>query len=64
MGFHAYLQSNGIPFEGVQAKDLIIKHLNTLKKATKASQELADIRGEAPDVSGSGMQCSSPCCCS
>ena len=32
MGFHAYLQSNGIPFEGVQATDLIIKHLNTLKR--------------------------------
>ena len=57
MGFHAYLQSNGIPFEGVQATGFnyqAFKHIK--KKATKASQELADIRGEAPDVSGSGMR--------
>jgi ribonucleoside-diphosphate reductase alpha chain len=57
MGFHAYLQSNGIPFEGIQATGFnyqAFKHIKS--KATKASQELADIRGEAPDVSGSGMR--------
>ena len=57
MGFHAYLQSNKIPFEGIQATGFnyqAFKHIK--KKATKASQELADIRGEAPDVSGSGMR--------
>ena len=57
MGFHAYLQSNGIPFEGIQATGFnyqAFKHIK--KKATKASEELADIRGEAPDVSGSGMR--------
>ena len=31
MGFHAYLQSNKIPFEGSKLRDLIIKRLNTLK---------------------------------
>jgi len=57
MGFHAYLQSNGIPFEGIQATGFnyqAFKHIKS--KATKASKELADIRGEAPDVSGSGMR--------
>ena len=57
MGFHAYLQSNKIPFEGIQATGFnyqAFKHIK--KKATKASEELADIRGEAPDVSGSGMR--------
>tara|TARA_R100000278_G_scaffold3942_1_gene6911 strand:- start:14200 stop:16095 length:1896 start_codon:yes stop_codon:yes gene_type:complete len=57
MGFHAYLQSNKIPFEGIQATGFnyqAFKHIKS--KATKASQELADIRGEAPDVSGSGMR--------
>ena len=57
MGFHAYLQANNIPFEGIQATGFnyqAFKHIK--KKATKASEELADIRGEAPDVSGSGMR--------
>ena len=57
MGFHAYLHSNKIPFEGIQATGFnyqAFKHIK--KKATKASEELADIRGEAPDVSGSGMR--------
>jgi ribonucleoside-diphosphate reductase alpha chain len=57
MGFHAYLQSNGIPFEGIQATGFNYQAFKHIKnKATKASQELADIRGEAPDVSGSGMR--------
>ena len=57
MGFHAYLQSNNIPFEGIQATGFNYQAFKDIKtKATKASQELADIRGEAPDVSGSGMR--------
>ena len=57
MGFHAYLQSNGIPFEGIQATGFNYQAFKHIKnKAKKASQELADIRGEAPDVSGSGMR--------
>jgi len=57
MGFHAYLQSNGIPFEGIQATGFNYQAFKHIKnKATKASQELADIRGEAPDVSGSGVR--------
>ncbi len=30
MGFHAYLQSRNIPFEGIYATGLTIKHLFTL----------------------------------
>jgi len=57
MGFHAYLQSNNIPFEGIQATGFNYQAFKYIKKkATKASEELADIRGEAPDVSGSGMR--------
>jgi ribonucleoside-diphosphate reductase alpha chain len=57
MGFHAYLQSNKIPFGGIQATGFNYQAFKHIKnKATKASQELADIRGEAPDVSGSGMR--------
>ena len=57
MGFHAYLQSNKIPFGGLQATGFNYQAFKHIKnKATKASQELADIRGEAPDVSGSGMR--------
>ena len=57
MGFHAYLQSKGIPFEGLQATGFNYHAFKYIKKkATKASEELADIRGEAPDVSGSGMR--------
>ena len=57
MGFHAYLQSNGIPFEGIQATGFNYQPFKYIKnKAKKASKELADIRGEAPDVSGSGMR--------
>ena len=57
MGFHAYLQSNGIPFEGIQATGFNYQAFKYIKnKAKKASKELADIRGEAPDVSGSGMR--------
>ena len=57
MGFHAYLQANNIPFEGIQATGFNYQAFKYIKKkATKASEELADIRGEAPDVSGSGMR--------
>ena len=57
MGFHAYLQSHNIPFEGIQATGFNFQAFKHIKKeASKASQELADIRGEAPDVSGSGMR--------
>jgi ribonucleoside-diphosphate reductase alpha chain len=57
MGFHSYLQSRNIPFEGIFATGFnykAFKHIKT--QATKASENLADQRGEAPDVSGSGRR--------
>jgi ribonucleoside-diphosphate reductase alpha chain len=57
MGFHSYLQSRGLPFEGIYATGFNYKAFKHIKgHATKASQQLADERGEAPDVSGSGRR--------
>jgi len=57
MGFHAYLQSKEIPFESMYATSFnhkAFKHIKT--KALEASQGLAESRGEAPDISGSGLR--------
>ncbi len=57
MGFHAYLQSKEIPFESMYATGFnykAFKHIKT--KALEASQGLAESRGEAPDISGSGLR--------
>jgi len=57
MGFHAYLQSKQIPFESIYASGFnhkAFKHIKT--KALEASQGLAESRGEAPDISGSGLR--------
>ena len=57
MGFHAYLQSKQIPFESIYASGFnhkAFKHIKT--KAVEASQGLAESRGEAPDISGSGLR--------
>ncbi len=57
MGFHAYLQSHNIPFEGIFATGFNYKAFQHIKeRATSASQELAEQRGEAPDISGSGFR--------
>ena len=57
MGFHAYLQSKGIPFEGIFATGFNHKAFSHIKReATKASQYLAEERGEAPDIHGSGLR--------
>ena len=57
MGFHAYLQSHNIPFEGIFATGFNYKAFQHIKeRATAASQELAEQRGEAPDISGSGFR--------
>ena len=57
MGFHSYLQSHNIPFESIYATGFnykAFKHIKT--QASRASEKLADDRGEAPDVSGSGRR--------
>ena len=57
LGFHAYLQKNGIPFEGVMAKvanNQIFKHIK--KGLDHANLELGKERGEAPDAVGTGKR--------
>ena len=57
LGFHAYLQSKQIPFESIYGSGFnhkAFKHIKT--KALEASQGLAESRGEAPDISGSGLR--------
>ena len=57
MGFHAYLQSRNIPFEGIFATGFNHKAFTFIKsKAMEASKELAKERGEAPDINGSGKR--------
>jgi ribonucleotide reductase alpha subunit len=51
LGFHAYLQKLGIPFEGVMAKvtnNQIFKHIK--KGLDHANLDLGKERGEAPDT--------------
>ena len=57
MGFHAYLQSNQITFEGIFATGFNYKAFKHIKsKAVEATKVLAEERGEAPDVHGSGLR--------
>lgn len=56
MGFHSYLQSKGIPFEGAMAKSRnsqIFKHIR--KAADIASVNLAKERGPCPDAEERGI---------
>jgi ribonucleoside-diphosphate reductase alpha chain len=51
MGFHSYLQRNGIPFEGMYASSFNNRAFKTIKeRAENASRSLARDRGEAPDM--------------
>ena len=57
LGFHAYLQKNGIAFEGVMAKvanNKMFKHIR--EGLNVANLELGKERGEAPDASGTGFR--------
>jgi len=57
MGFHAYLQKNNITFEGIFATGFNNKAFSHIKsKSVHASKVLAETRGEAPDITGSGMR--------
>ncbi len=57
LGFHAYLQRKGFPFESAQAvgaNKKMFEHISTeLKKANLA---LGAERGEAPDAAGTGLR--------
>ena len=57
LGFHAYLQRNGIPFEGVMAKVTNNQIFNNIRtKLDEANLQLGTERGEAPDASGTGRR--------
>ena len=60
LGWHSYLQSKMIPFEG-GGFNSAIQHTHIVygllqKKAIEESKRLAVLRGEAPDCEGSGMR--------
>jgi ribonucleoside-diphosphate reductase alpha chain len=57
LGFHAYLQRNGIAFEGVMAKvanNRMFKHIK--EGLDEANLQLGKERGEAPDAVGTGRR--------
>tara|TARA_R100000084_G_C4655083_1_gene152269 strand:- start:4748 stop:5857 length:1110 start_codon:yes stop_codon:yes gene_type:complete len=57
LGFHAYLQSKNVPFEGVMAKNLNTKVFQHIaKRLNAANLELGSERGEAPDAIGTGKR--------
>lgn len=59
LGFHAYLQKCGIPFESALAKSKnmqIFSHIR--KELDKANLKLGKARGEAPDAAGTLRRCS------
>jgi ribonucleoside-diphosphate reductase alpha chain len=57
MGFHSYLQRNGLPFAGVYAASFNHRAFKLIKeRALDASKVLGRDRGEAPDMVGSGRR--------
>ncbi len=57
MGFHSFLQANGIPFESVIAKVWNKRMFAQLRtQADAASRMLAEERGACPDAAEFGMQ--------
>lgn len=57
MGFHSWLQKNGIPFDSAMAEKWnreMFQHIYS--RAVEASLQLASERGEAPDMAGTGMR--------
>jgi ribonucleoside-diphosphate reductase alpha chain len=59
LGFHAYLQNKGLPWESALSKSTNIrmfKHIRT--GLDEANKQLGSERGEAPDAVGTGLRCS------
>lgn len=55
MGFHSFLQSKNIPFEGALAKTWNLKQFKHIsQQARQASHDLAVERGPCPDAADSG----------
>ena len=59
LGFHAYLQRLGMPFESALAKSANLRMFRHIRKGLdEANKELGKERGEAPDAKGTGLRCS------
>ena len=59
LGFHAYLQKRGMPFESALAKSTNLRMFRHIRKGLdEANKRLAKERGEAPDAKGEGIRCS------
>lgn len=57
LGFHAYLQKKGVPFESALAKSANMRIFGRMKSILHAvNLELGAERGEAPDAEGSGQR--------
>ena len=57
LGFHAYLQKNGIAFEGVMAKVANNRIFKSIREGLdNANLALGSERGEAPDAEGTGRR--------
>ena len=57
LGFHAYLQRNGIPWESASAKSANIRMFKHIReKLNDANKQLGKSRGEAPDAVGTGLR--------
>lgn len=56
LGFHAYLQKKGVPFESALAKSInirIFKHIQS--ECARADAILCDLRGPCPDAAEAGV---------
>lgn len=57
LGFHAYLQRRGMPWESALAKSANVKMFRYIREGLdKANKELGKERGEAPDARGTGLR--------
>jgi len=56
MGFHSFLQDNGLPFESAMAKSWNMRMFRHIRKAAdEASVKLADEKGACPDAAEYGI---------
>ncbi|MEO1039873.1 MAG: ribonucleoside-diphosphate reductase subunit alpha [Pseudomonadota bacterium] len=57
MGFHSYLQAQGVPFESAIAKSINLRLFKHIRQAAdKASVKLAEERGACPDAEEQGIK--------
>ena len=57
LGFHAYLQKKGLPWESAMAKGANLRMFKLIRsRLDEANLELGNERGEAPDAAGTGRR--------